>query len=215
MHVMVSKYLDVRTHGGNIARQTSSNPGDRSSRKQLKMKLVHLGGVSLFVLLIGAGISTACADERIDLIPAVDWPAQWRATIEDYFFKDVNGRKDLAGVQHYRKVTHQDSLSDQELIDTLGAAFDDLDDDGSDELVILFSPEFGACGSGGCAVEIYRKVDSRWQNIGGFRDDGEDFTVLDHTDGGFHAIAGSAGSLGNIYARWNGKEYTLADRPKD
>ncbi len=91
-------------------------------------------------------------------------------------------------------------------------ALADVDDDGTKEIV-LWIVTFSWCGSVGCPFEIFKEYGNKWRYIGGDYSQGESFTILDQTDGGFHRIAAGywPGCQAIRILIWNGREYSAKD----
>lgn len=139
------------------------------------------------------------ADHTVQLLKPRDWTPELRQAVENYFLVDPGGRSRLAEINNDRRRERQIILPDLKVIDTLIAAFADVDDDGIPELFIGFSPYFGFCGTGGCQVEVYKITNGGWKSLGGFLDSSLEFTVTDRKIGAYHVIISSAVSKGEEF----------------
>ena len=165
---------------------------------------------ALVALQIGPLECSAHAEYVLQLMPGGGYPANVRSAVEDYLLRDPEGRSQIEQANQQHRRDNLEAESDQQILDGLNAALVDLNDDGVDELIIQFSPYFCYCGTGGCTVIVYKKVDGRWRTIGGFLDSGFDLTILDQTDGGYHEIRTRGLSRGEeipFVLKWDGREY--------
>ena len=165
--------------------------------------------VTAVVVLAFVG-HAACADRTFRMLRSEDWPPELRRAVESYFFEQPDGAAFLSANNRQRRENRQEVISDERAIDSLTAVFADLNDDGIDELFIGMSPYFGVCGTAGCDVKIFTKVDGTWRPLGDVYDSSLEFTILDHKTDGMHDIRSWYVEKRNKYPfieRWDGEEY--------